>query len=419
MKSKSQNLTKIKYRWVVWILAIIAQAVPWYLQSVWAVVGIPIQAEMNISNSQYGILGSILMLAPAILSIPMGNLNKKFGSKPLVSIGLIVIAAGTYVMTLANSFIAIFFCRVLQGVGFAFIWTPAQTMCSRWFTRDELSTATGGNTVGLGLGGIIALVSTNLVDKMGWRTYLTAASIVILAVFVLVLVLVSSNPEKRGYPNVADIEKNLGIYERVTVQTSSVSSGKHESIWTWKYFSCYCLWFLCMGLYTAFTSWTTKVFELKGWSSATGGYITALSLAFGVVALLAGGPIADKLKHRNIQVRICALILAITYALVGFAPNPAIATVSAVIAGTIAYYWNAPYIGLLGSMAPPEKFEVVIGTNNCFAAAGAVVVPYLMGLFTGDGSMKSLYIAFTVLLVLGLVMFGLGFFMKEVDQKNK
>lgn len=406
------DVGKISYRWVVWIIAILATAVPWYLSSIWSIAGTFIQGEMNLSMSQFGLLGSIMMLGPAILSIPVGKLNIKYGSKPLICGGLVVMLVGTFLMTKANSFTMLLLMRLMQGLGFAFVWTPSQTLSAKWFTSDELSTAAGGNTVGLGLGGIIALISTPLVSGLGWRTYLSIATVGVLIILALIVFFTSSYPEQRGYCKIADIEKELGIAS----PSAETGSGSSESIFSWKFLSCFCLWFLCMGLYTTFTNWTPTVFKLKGWDLAMGGYITAMSLGFGVVALLLGGPLCDRLGKRHLQVRVCALILAITYAVVGFAPSPIIATISAIIAGTIAYYWNAPYVGLLGSMAPSGKFELVMGTNNCFASAGAVVLPYLMGIFTGSGDMKSLNVAFTLLLILGLVMFGLGFFMHETKK---
>lgn len=415
--TKNDPTRKIGYRWVVWVIAILATAVPWYLHSAWSIIGIPIQEQLHLNLSQYGILGSIIMLGPAIFSIPVGNLNNRYGSKPLVCTGMVIILAGILFMTRAQSFPTLIASRLIQGLGFALVWTPSQTLSAKWFTRDEISTASGGNTVGLGLGGILALVSSNLVDSVGWRTFLLISAGAILVILLLVALLVSSYPTQRGFASVEEIEKNLGIAQPQA--SGGAKTGSSGSIWTWKFFSCYCLWFLCMGLYTTFTSWTPMVFKLKGWSSASGGYITALSLAFGVAALLAGGPLADKIGRRHHQVRICALILALTYAIVGFAPTPLVATISAVIAGTIAYYWNAPYVGLLGTIAPSDKFEIVMGTNNCFAAAGAVVLPYLMGFLTGDGSLANLRFAFIILLILGLIMFGLGFFLHDPVSRKK
>lgn len=401
---------KISYRWVVWIIAMIAQAVPWFLLSVWAIVGASIQVDMNLSMSQFGLIGSIMMLGPAVLSIPVGKLNARYGSKPLVAIGLLLAMLGTVLMTYSDSFGMLLAYRILQGLGFAFIWTPAQTLSAKWFTRDEMSTAAGGNIVGLGLGGIVALVSTSLVASIGWRTYLLAASGGMFFVLLLVLLLTSSSPERRGYASIEEQEKRLGM---VSDAAASGAVGGSGSVWARPFLTCYLMWFLCMGLYTTFASWTPMVFQIKGWSLATGGYITALSLGLGVVALLAGGPISDRLGRRPVQVRVAALILAACYALVGFSMVPLMATIFAVVAGVMAYYWNAPYFGILGGMAPSGKLEMVMGTNNSFAAAGAVIVPYLMGAFTGSGDLKGLYTAFGMLLVLGLVMFGFTLFIRE------
>ena len=157
---------------------------------------------------------------------------------------------------------------------------------------------------------------------LGWRKYLTIASVVILVLLVLFILLVSSDPETKGYPHIADIEKALGIASAVTAEEGIETQNTGKSFFNRKFAVCFCMWFLCMGLYNTFTAWSPKVFEIKGWVSA--------------------------------------LILAVGYAMVGFAPSPAVATVSAVIVGIVAYFWNAPYIGLLGNMAPAGKLGLVM-----------------------------------------------------------
>ena len=147
--TKNDPTRKIGYRWVVWVIAILATAVPWYLHSAWSIIGIPIQEQLHLNLSQYGILGSIIMLGPAIFSIPVGNLNNRYGSKPLVCTGMVIILAGILFMTRAQSFPTLIASRLIQGLGFALVWTPSQTLSAKWFTRDEISTASGGHTVGL------------------------------------------------------------------------------------------------------------------------------------------------------------------------------------------------------------------------------------------------------------------------------
>jgi MFS family permease len=120
---------------------------------------LPVPTEIRV-----GILISLFGLVNAFLQPVMGGLGDRFGClKPLVLVGLAVMAAGTLGFALAGRFVDLLFLRGLQGVGLALTVPASLALMARNTVRESRGSSMGvyttlrmaGFSIGPLLGGLL------------------------------------------------------------------------------------------------------------------------------------------------------------------------------------------------------------------------------------------------------------------------
>lgn len=92
-------------------------------------------------------------LTQGLLQIPFGIASDRFGRKPVIAVGLLIFALGSFVAATADSVAMAIFGRVLQGAGAI---SAAVTACIADLTRDSQRTKAMA-LVGASIGGTFAL----------------------------------------------------------------------------------------------------------------------------------------------------------------------------------------------------------------------------------------------------------------------
>ncbi len=148
-----------------------------------------IQGEFKLSFSQLGLFAGMYGLISVFVSIPAGLIIKRFGEKPVLTVGLVVVAAGLALLSRAPNFFAAFAGRAvwLTGYRFAFI-------CVMTAIALTCPAAIRGRCMGV-LGAMSALASvlgapfgSAIGRDFGWRNGVLAfAGIAILGAIAFVL----------------------------------------------------------------------------------------------------------------------------------------------------------------------------------------------------------------------------------------
>ncbi len=112
-----------------------------------------------------------------------GLLADRFGPRRVCGAGMLVIAAGLAVSSLATSILAVYLAYgVGIGVGIALVYTPSIACVQPWFTRRR-GLAAGIASAGIGAGTVaVPLLATALIASLQWRS-----AMLVLAVAVLLL----------------------------------------------------------------------------------------------------------------------------------------------------------------------------------------------------------------------------------------
>jgi MFS family permease len=108
----------------------------------------------------FGVAFSALMVSRLVLQIPLGKLSDRFGRKPFIISGLILMALSTALLSEAATTEQLIWVRVLQGIGAAGIAAPtfalAGDLARVGAEGQQMSLVTMGFGLGIALGPLIA-----------------------------------------------------------------------------------------------------------------------------------------------------------------------------------------------------------------------------------------------------------------------
>jgi MFS family permease len=133
------------------------------------------------------------------LGVISGPLADRWGSRRFAIIGMILIAIGLALASVARSLIEVYAAYSLGvGVGIGCAYVPAVAAVQRWFVRRR-GFASGLAVSGIGVGTLVAPpVVAILIESLGWRvTYLTLGIFTLVAGVGLAF-LIEDDPRKRG-----------------------------------------------------------------------------------------------------------------------------------------------------------------------------------------------------------------------------
>jgi MFS family permease len=137
------------------------------------------RAEFDVSNTQLGLLFSLLFLMPSVLQVPVGDLVDRLGAKPIFVVGIAVTGIGTMATALANSYPTLLAFALLAGVGQS-VFHPADFALLETVT-DETNRGKGfGTHTFAGYLGFAAgpLIAGGLGVRFGWRAALAGLGMV-------------------------------------------------------------------------------------------------------------------------------------------------------------------------------------------------------------------------------------------------
>jgi MFS family permease len=123
-----------------------------------------IQERTGASDAEVGIALAAYAVPIALLSLPLGRAADRFGRRPLLILGLLVVAAGSVLIAESRSLELLIAARVIQGIGSAASWISALALVSdtappgrRGESIGAALAATGvGSIAGPALGGVAA-----------------------------------------------------------------------------------------------------------------------------------------------------------------------------------------------------------------------------------------------------------------------
>lgn len=158
--------------WIVWsavALFVIFQSAS---QTLFAEIEAGLTASLRLTEAQSAPLASVLPLTMALWMLPVGILLDRLNTKWVVTLALLSMSAGMFVLAAASNAFVAGLAFVLIGSGSAFAFVSAGLICRLWFSASLFAFAFGLiDFVASVLGG--AVIPTGLAaleNRVDWRT---------------------------------------------------------------------------------------------------------------------------------------------------------------------------------------------------------------------------------------------------------
>ncbi|WP_202035050.1 MFS transporter [Paraburkholderia tropica] len=145
------------------------------------------QADLGITATEIGLLGSAFSLFYAFGQLPAGWFVDRFGPRWLLGISVMVWSAATAAMGISNSLGAFVCARAALGIAEAPSLPSTNKIVTQWFPRREQGIANASWDAALKVGpAFLTFALVWVVAELGWRTmfyFAGAAGIVVAIVF--------------------------------------------------------------------------------------------------------------------------------------------------------------------------------------------------------------------------------------------
>ncbi len=172
----------------------LAFTVNFMVWTMFAVIGVKIKSELNLNETEFGLLVATPILTGSLVRLPLGLLTDRYGGRTIYFVQMLLVAVSTYGLVFADQYwqyLAIGLCIGLAGGSFAI----GIAYTSAWFQQERQGTAMGIFGAGNAGAAVTNLVAPLIVVAMGWRMVPQIYSLTMLVMAILFLVFTYPDPQ--------------------------------------------------------------------------------------------------------------------------------------------------------------------------------------------------------------------------------
>ncbi len=334
------------------------------------------QEALGLSGAAAGSLASWNLVAYMAMALVGGLLASKFGSRIVMSIGIVITAVGMLLTGLSPDLVTASAARVLTGIGNGLVLTPALALMAAWFQKRQLGLASAVVSSGAALGLVVVGVMVPYILESGgddgWRTvwYFFAAVAAFTAVLTAIML--------RDRPPRPD-----AVSPRTDTRILREFAGIVRSAYAWHLGIVYLLY--GFAFITFLTFFQRRLIGDLGYSDAVAGYMFLAAGLAAIVFVLVFGLVSDRLG-RGRAVAITLLLEAVAALLFGLRPGTVALFVAAVMFGSGGFSMPGLVGAACGDHFGPRVAAASIGLVTIFFGVGQAVGPYLGGLLADASS---------------------------------
>lgn len=282
-------------------MSLLALAACFMLWTVFSIIGVRIQREFGLNETQFGLLVGTPILTGAVSRLPLGILADRIGGRIVYTVLMLVAAAAAWMTAGAKSYEMLLIGALglgLSGGSFA----VGTSYVSRWHSREQQGTALGlfglGN-VGTSLTHFLAPITMVAFD---WPGVLRIWALTLALVAVAFWFLTKDDP--------ATVARRKSKAPGMTLaeQTAPI---RRLQVWR---FSTY--YFFTFGAYVALSLWLPRYYmAVYGLDIAVAGLLGAAFSVPGSVFRAFGGWLADRIGATRVMYTTFIACIAITFLL--------------------------------------------------------------------------------------------------------
>jgi NNP family nitrate/nitrite transporter-like MFS transporter len=269
--------------------------------TLFSIVGVRIKQELDLNDSEFGLLVATPVLTGALSRLFLGILSDKFGGRRVMALLMLLTAGAVYAVSTVSRY-ELFLLTAL-GLGFSGgSFAAGVSYVSNWFDRDHQGTALGifgAGTVGTA---ITSFGAPLLVAAFGWRQTVQIYAAVLASGAVLFYLFTQEDPASAGRASGAIKPRKL---------SDQLAPLARLQVWR---FSLY--YFFVFGAFVAMASWLPRYYMgMYGLPLARAGlFTTAFALPAGLFRAL-GGMISDRIGARAVMYTTFSVSIIACFAL--------------------------------------------------------------------------------------------------------
>ena len=263
-------------------MSTLAFAVNFAVWVMFSVIGIKIKTELNLNETEFGLLVATPILTGSLVRLPLGILTDRYGGRIVYFLQMLAVVIPTWVLSYATEYWQYLVLGLFIGVaGGSFAVGIAYT--SAWFSKERQGTAMGifgAGNAGSSLTKFIAPLIIAASATASWRMVPKAYAVAMLVMAVLFWFLTSEDPLHRKD---AAVRKRLPLGEQLKPLLD---------LRVWRFGLAY---YFVFGAFVAMALWLPKYYVGQyGLALATAAFLTILfDLPSGAIRAL-GGWASDK-----------------------------------------------------------------------------------------------------------------------------
>ncbi len=358
--------------------------------------------SLTLTYSQMGLISTANFVGYLFAVLVCGYISSKIGSRLLIFLALVLVAASMLLVSQAETFMAVALFYTLTGMGSGASNVPMMALVASWFNTGQRGKAAGFIVIGSGfaiiLSGKLIPYLNQLNELDGWRNSWLVLGIIVLVISIICFLVIRDSPAELGLKPYAG---------RNTSSRDSLSrfADKPDSATKKEIYHLGAIYFLFGYTYVIYATFiVTTLVQERGFSETVAGnfwsWVGLLSLFSGPVF----GTLSDKLGRKTGLIMVFSIQM-FAYMLVALSLPGLFLYLSIGCYGIVA--WAIPSImaALVGDYVGPQKTARVFGFITFIFALGQIAGPAVAGFlaekygsFSSSFVMAALFAGLAVLL---------------------
>jgi len=267
--------------WSVVIMSTLAFTVCFMIWMMFAVIGVPIKAQLGLNETQFGILIATPVLTGSLIRVPLGMWTDKFGGRIVFFILMLSTVVPIWMLSWATEFWHFLATGLFVGMaGGSF--TVGIAYCARWFPKQRQGLAMGIFGAGNTGAAVTKLLAPIIVIGYGWTMVPKVYAVLMAVTAILFWFFTYSDPAHK-------------VGQSVTLR-EQLAAFKDPKVWRYsQYYS------IVFGGYVALALWMTKYYISEyGFDLKSAAFLAAAFSIPGGVLRAVGGYFSDKFGAHTI-----------------------------------------------------------------------------------------------------------------------
>ena len=362
---------RVFYGWFVVAAAFAVLFFAYGLQFSYGVFIIGLSAELGWTRAQTALPYSIYAFAYAVLSAATGRATDRFGPRPVITIGAVLMGIGWGASALVREpWHLTLTLGVVAALGMSVVWVPCNATVARWFTRRR-GTAVAIASAGASLGNLIVpAVAAVLIMLWNWRLALATISIASAVLMLVAARFMVRDPEAMGlWPDGGAAAPAAEAVSGLTLaQVRWMAS-------FWLIIAIYLITWI--PVFVPFVHAAAFAKDLGLGQIAAASVLSVIGVG-GIVGRLSSGVVSDRFGRLPSLLAVFAL-QAVSFVLFAFAQGLATLWLAALIYG-FAYGGSVTLLpALCSDLYGRAHVATIVGMIFAIAAAPAAIGPYVAG----------------------------------------